>query len=115
MCQQVWTEWVILAYNRDTLAIRTSETLQRLTRSEQTHSRRTAARNLRAAVSYLRSFATASSWRADWGRPGVAARRVVCGAVMASRSVTDLLEGTVPGACGRHVGIEAVLEAEVGD
>ena len=25
MCQQVWTEWVILAYNRDTLAIRTSE------------------------------------------------------------------------------------------
>ena len=24
-CQQVWTEWVIVAYNSDTLAIRTSE------------------------------------------------------------------------------------------
>ena len=67
-----------------------------------------------------------SLWITDGGvvRAGVAPARIA-GALFERRvvvqfgdgcvAVTDLLEGTVPGACGGHVGIEAVLETEVGD
>jgi hypothetical protein len=46
---------------------------------------------------------------------GPVERRVVVQFGDGCAAVTVLLERTVPAACGRHVGIEAVLEAEVGD
>src|SRR5450755_3033423 len=56
------------------------------------------------------------AWRAPAELPGPFRAAGGCAARRWLRGRwRTLLEGTVPGACGRHVGIEAVLEAEVGD
>ena len=61
--RQIWTEWAILAYNADTLAVREPvKHSQPLLRQEQTHSLRTAARELTPRpFRFSTSFSAASS------------------------------------------------------
>ena len=60
--QQIWTEWAILAYNTDTLAVLDhSETLLHAPSTRANPLPRTAARDHSAAVSYLKSFSPASN------------------------------------------------------
>jgi hypothetical protein len=60
--QQIWTEWAILAYNADTLAVRTrSNTPRSLPDRSETHSPRTAAHTFARPFRLSRGLSAGSS------------------------------------------------------